>query len=96
MQKSPKKKNEEKASIDKATKPNLSEKKKRTWMRLTTRPEMKKRRPNGTMTAAAAIAMEVLEIRREGWVWREKLELFVKREDYSKFFILETKNNGLK
>lgn len=31
--------------------------KRETWMRLTRRPEAKKSRPNGTTTAAAAIAM---------------------------------------
>lgn len=29
-----------------------------TWIRLITRPEMKKRTPNGTITAAAAIAID--------------------------------------
>lgn len=64
-----------------------SEKGKReTWMRLTRRPEAKKRRPNGTTTAAAAIAMHsttqwfanvldlVIQIWFENWEQRKRGE----------------------
>lgn len=66
-------------------------------MRLTTRPEMKKRRPNGTMTAAAAIAMAsanlfgffFLFLFFDSDLWRENEGSLCKtRRDYNKSEIL--------